>query len=639
MPSFFGDQTKQVKRDDSHQPTKEMSQIKELSEQSPLIFYQLTWQVSQNIKVNFISFHALTLLGFSAERIIENPTLVTERIYPEDLHILSEKLDNFRQFSNKQTLVFRYLTPAQSIKCLSTQVTPCVINEKTFLFEGTLQEKKELISSQVNSQLFNQDEYEIIDNLSYFVYVYDLSSKNYIYVNKGLSRIFEQDDNPGFSSRNWIQLVHPDDRFRLSSCYQQFFGLSDNDSVSIQYRIQDGEGQWKWLNSTLQIIKRSPDNVPLQIRGIAYDVTPDKKMKSVLRRQKGGEKLINAISRRIHQSIELDEILNVSVTEMRKFLQVDRVFIYQFKPDWRGVVAFESVASPWRSLLGTILVDQTFIEQYLPDYQQGRIQATDDIYHSGLSQCHIDWLANLQVRANLVLSILQGEELWGLLVAQHCRNSRSWQDWEIDCLKQLSLHIGIALEQEQLYRELQLSNEELQRLVFIDGLTSVANRRYFDERFDEEWRRMTREKRPLCLILCDVDFFKQYNDTYGHPAGDICLQQIAQIMEHSLKRSSDLVARYGGEEFAIILPHTDLVGGIHVAGEIRSRLRSLKLDHAGSGVGQQVTLSFGIASCLPTADITKESLLQQADQTLYQAKRQGRDRIAIAASFPQTPRP
>jgi diguanylate cyclase (GGDEF)-like protein len=156
-------------------------------------------------------------------------------------------------------------------------------------------------------------------------------------------------------------------------------------------------------------------------------------------------------------------------------------------------------------------------------------------------------------------------------------------------------------------------------------LTQLANRRRFDEYFNKEWRRLAREQAPLSLILCDIDCFKLYNDTYGHPAGDICLQQVAGAIRGAVRRPADLVARYGGEEFAVILPNTTTAGALRVAQTIRDRLRQLKIPHVGSLVSQYVTLSMGFASLIPTPDTFPTELISAADEALYHAKAAGRD--------------
>lgn len=174
---------------------------------------------------------------------------------------------------------------------------------------------------------------------------------------------------------------------------------------------------------------------------------------------------------------------------------------------------------------------------------------------------------------------------------------------------------------------LQTANQELQRLAHMDGLTQVANRRSFDSNLAQEWRRLAREQHPLTLILCDVDFFKNYNDTYGHQLGDDCLRNIAGAISSVLKRPGDVIARYGGEEFAIILPNTPVCGALHVAVEIKTVVRSLKMPHCASLISQYVTLSMGIASVVPSTGFSPMSLLVAADRALYRAKLEGRNRI------------
>jgi diguanylate cyclase (GGDEF)-like protein/PAS domain S-box-containing protein len=176
---------------------------------------------------------------------------------------------------------------------------------------------------------------------------------------------------------------------------------------------------------------------------------------------------------------------------------------------------------------------------------------------------------------------------------------------------------------------LQQANLELERLVSIDGLTQVANRRCFDQFIAQEWQRLAREKQPLSLIFCDVDYFKLYNDHYGHQQGDDCLKKIAQAMSQVVKRPADLVARYGGEEFAIILPNTLTEGAITVAQAIQTEIQQLKLQHEHSKVSLYVTISLGIATIIPDVEQSPELLINQADTALYAAKKQGRNQFKI----------
>lgn len=182
---------------------------------------------------------------------------------------------------------------------------------------------------------------------------------------------------------------------------------------------------------------------------------------------------------------------------------------------------------------------------------------------------------------------------------------------------------------QQSETSLKQANLELEKLVNIDGLTQIANRRCFDDRLRIEWQRLSREGQPISLLLLDIDYFKLYNDCYGHQVGDDCLQEIAQALEKALYRPADLVARYGGEEFAAILPNTEINGAIIVAEEIRSAIANLDIPHQNSDISDIVTVSVGVTSLLPCPQQKPSTLIQQADIALYSAKQQGRNRAIV----------
>jgi diguanylate cyclase (GGDEF)-like protein len=186
-----------------------------------------------------------------------------------------------------------------------------------------------------------------------------------------------------------------------------------------------------------------------------------------------------------------------------------------------------------------------------------------------------------------------------------------------------------AREQELLNAKLQLEelNQVLQRLSSLDGLTGIANRRHFDLVLKQEWRRTIRDATSLSLVLIDVDFFKAYNDTYGHQMGDDCLKQVANLLKGVLKRPTDLIARYGGEEFVALLPKTDTEGAAALAEEMRAGVEALGIAHARSQVTDRVTISLGVATVVPNRDSSYAELVTEADQALYQAKQEGRNRI------------
>lgn len=175
-------------------------------------------------------------------------------------------------------------------------------------------------------------------------------------------------------------------------------------------------------------------------------------------------------------------------------------------------------------------------------------------------------------------------------------------------------------------QDIRAAHRRLKQISTLDGLTCIPNRRYFDETLEIEWKRCMRAGAPLSLILADVDYFKPFNDIYGHQAGDQCLKAVAGAMSEALFRVEDSVARYGGEEFAVILPGTTMQGANAVGERMRNAIRELRIPHE-SGVGTFVSCSFGIVDSLQLDDASPTNLLRAADQSLYLAKNRGRNRI------------
>lgn len=267
---------------------------------------------------------------------------------------------------------------------------------------------------------------------------------------------------------------------------------------------------------------------------------------------------------------------------------------------------------------------------------------------SPLYQSHDLYILNHQPRSLLCAPLFHQGKLLNIVYLENNLATGVFSAARLELVQLLCAQAGISLENARLYAaqeqytytleqrvaertaELAQANAELQRLATSDGLTHLANRRRFDQYLEQVWQRAARENAMIGLILCDVDFFKQYNDHYGHQMGDDCLVAIARALEQSVKRPADLVARYGGEEFAVILPDTTASGSITVAQRIGVEVTQLQIPHAMSDVSPWVSVSLGVISWLPSRHESPRAFLLAADRALYSAKHQGRNRWVMA---------
>lgn len=356
---------------------------------------------------------------------------------------------------------------------------------------------------------------------------------------------------------------------------------------------------------------------------------------------------------RIRNSINLETILKTTVKEIQQFLHTEQVLIYRCESDLQEATAVISDSSNLKSDRTVIdrficAIDVDFIDSIMDRSTAIRTMEDSSVGSlSGLESPELDrlksylilpiWLGEPVDRIHEDLSLPFIEQinssqprkgLWGMLIAYNINKTRKWQDWELKFLQKLTTQVAIAIQQSQLCCQLQTANQKLQQLAILDGMTGIANRRYFDLVLDNEWQRLTREQKPLSLILCDVDCFKAYNDTYGHIQGDLCLQQIAQILKKSTRRPADLAARYGGEEFAVILPNTDAEGALFIAENIARKLAQKQLPHKTSSIGKYVTCSMGVSTVIPSINKSAKDIIETADRLLYRAKKLGRNQIA-----------
>lgn len=351
---------------------------------------------------------------------------------------------------------------------------------------------------------------------------------------------------------------------------------------------------------------------------------------SQLRKQAQFQAQWEAISRQIvqdiHASIHLQDILNNTVKAIQQLLTARRVMVYRScNPQGCKLLALSG-----DSLVSELCVQGLgcpYLEHYsggvptLTEQQICLIEAAPLVPPSGAAACRAN------VPQELCLPIHQQGQLWGGLVVQNDPCARSWAQQEVETLTLIVQQLEISIQHAELHQRLSAANQELERISNTDSLTQIANRRCFDRQLSREWRRLQREKQPLALILCDIDYFKLFNDTYGHPSGDTCLVAVAQALKRCLKRPADLVARYGGEEFVVLLPNTELAGAIEVVEQMQGAIATLAIADAPT---HHLTLSFGIYAIVPQPSIKVTTALALADQALYAAKQAGRNQYVIA---------
>lgn len=316
--------------------------------------------------------------------------------------------------------------------------------------EQTLQDSEARLSS-------------ILDSLDEVVWSTTADASRLIYMNPVAEKVYGRPvqaflDHPQL----WVDVIHPDDQAHAKHVFGQI-GTEQTCGEAI-YRIIRPDGSIRWLRDRGHLVCDAEGN-PIRRDGVVQDITAHVQVEQLLRQQAQQTKLVSDIAQRIRQSLDLDTILQTTVTEIRQLLQIERVLIYRFHPDWSGTVIVESVTHPQFSALGRILTDHCFAQRYVEQYQQGRIQSIRDVYQANLTQCHVDLLASFGVRANLVVPIVFDQQLWGLLVANQCSEPRYWPDSEIGLLKQLASQVAIAIQQSQLYGHVQEFNQKLEQQV------------------------------------------------------------------------------------------------------------------------------------------------------------------------------
>jgi diguanylate cyclase (GGDEF)-like protein/PAS domain S-box-containing protein len=463
----------------------------------------------------------------------------------------------------------------------------------------------------------------IIQTLAEGIWILDPHNKT-VFINQKMARILGYKPTEMSGKHLFDFIPEQNEEITAINFERRILGIGEDDDFKLQ--CKNGLEISVIINSH-PIIDQQGEYIGVLI--MITDITARKKAELALKQQTEKEKIITEIAQKIRQSLDWENILNTTVAEVREFLQTDRVILYKFKPDWTGFVIVESVQNSDLSVLGMEINDECFNEKYVGLYQQGKIKAIPDIYHENLAPCHRDFLARFKVNANLVVPILHQDKLWGLLIAHECYKPRNWQQLEIELLQQLATQVAIAIQQSELYRELELANQELKALVINDRVTKLADSHYFEEYLQTKWQIARENNHCLSLILCDIDNVK-LDKIYESVNTDRCLQQIALNIQQILSDSGDLLARYEGDKLAIILPNKSAEEVLAIAETIITQIQSLPIQQNGCKINNYFTVSLGISTVIPSSEMSSSLLIEQGKKALEKAKNQGGNCLAIA---------
>lgn len=432
------------------------ARFREIAEAVPVVFFVYSADLSQSL---YKSPQSEKIWGYTAEEFRRKPDLWKDRIHPEDLPRVLQAAARATQ--EAQQITYRLFHRDGRLRWLRTSCRP-ILNEQQEVIrivgiteDITEQKEAELALQESEARLR-----AILDGIPFSIFLKDLEGR-YLHVNKTYlqqrgckaEELFGKLDSELFASEEALEFRDQDQKVLQSPhpvSYERTF-------------FRDGKRLTQWVT---KFALRDQQGDPYAVCGVVVDITPLKEAQEVLRQEAERERLLGALLRRVRQALDLQTLLETTVAEVREFLQVDRVMIYQLQEGVGGFVAAESVADPWPSHLGRRVWDACLRQDpCYRKYQEGFVQAIANVATANLDPCYRELLESFQAQANLVIPIRRGEDLWDLLVAQHCQSSRPWQEWEIRLLQELSDQLAIALQQAQLYEQLQALNQTLEEKV------------------------------------------------------------------------------------------------------------------------------------------------------------------------------
>ncbi|WP_052049860.1 PAS domain S-box protein [Leptolyngbya sp. KIOST-1] len=387
------------------------------------------------------------LLGYRPGEVSPSMQAWRDRIHPDDLAWTSEALQRTLEGHELGEVEYRVIHPDGSVHWLLVRGQG-VYDELDRLVQMVgmaleISDRKHTEAALYQSEKRYRQLVELAPQL-----VWHADTQGHTYISPQLC------DYTGLSPDQlldfgWPMVIHPDDASRIDRRWQE--SVQTGTPYEAEYRLRRADGEYRW--HLARAIPLDSDQ-GMQWFGVSIDISDRKAAELALQQQVCQEQLLADIAQEIRQSLELNQVLHSTVDRVREWLKCDRVIIFRFRPDWQGDVIMESVGDGWPAILATTIVDPCFADRLIEPYRQGHVSVLNDIHQAGLEPCYVELLAQFQVRASLAVPILQGNGLWGLLIAHHCAAPCLWQAAEITILKRLSTQVGIAIQQAELYAQI-----------------------------------------------------------------------------------------------------------------------------------------------------------------------------------------
>ncbi|MGC9526433.1 MAG: PAS domain S-box protein [Limnospira sp.] len=562
--------------------------------------------------------------GQSCENLYRNPRIWMESVHPEDRERIAQAYLGQIQGPNPFDEEYRIIRPDGEIRWVEARVFP-VKDESgnIYRFAGIIEDITEGKRAMMKLQESNVFIQKITDTLPNILYIHNVIQCRNIYVNQSIRDVlgYTPDEIRDMGDNFLKQNLHPDDRKAVQDHFRNLGRAQDGEIYSMEYRLQRSDGQWRWLFSRDVIFSRTDDGKVKEILGTATDLTERKQTEEAL------QKTYQRLKQR-NQEMEI-------ISHMMEFLQAcDKIedgygaiaeFLKQLFPQFSGAVLLIENNADFEGDRANLEAISTFGNLRESEIQfnlkqcwalrRGQIHA-GNYRQPGLFCQHVH--LDPPPFNTLCIPLIAQTKIWGLFYLRTQLPSPNLLSQE-QLARAVAEQLSLALSNLKLQEQLRLESIR-------DPLTGLFNRRYLQETLNREFAKARRSQNPLSIIMVDIDYFKRFNDKFGHEAGDIVLKNIAQFLQENV-RASDIACRYGGEELTLILPATSLENAIARSEVLCRGIRELQLRHQNRDLGQ-ITASFGVA-CFPQHATTIDDLLKLADNALYRAKDLGRDRVVV----------